>query len=139
MIKKIEYNSDLLAIVISNNHKANGVEFITPNEFSLQMASMGFAKGHKITPHYHINDSEKRHIHYQEVLFIKSGSLEVNFFDDSQNFLLSHNLNTGDTILFVSGGHSFEFTKDTQLIEIKTGPFLNNNSLIKFSSINNNS
>jgi hypothetical protein len=32
-------------------------------------------------------------------------------------------LNSGDTILLASGGHGFEMLEDTEMLEIKQGPY----------------
>jgi len=45
-------------------------------------------------------------------------------FDRNKKFVCDRILERGDVILLVSGGHGFEFLEDTELIEVKEGPYM---------------
>ena len=47
----------------------------------------------------------------------------VNFYDEKKQYLDSRILKTGDVILLVSGGHDFLMLEDTEMIEVKQGPY----------------
>ena len=38
-------------------------------------------------------------------------------------YLATRTLKTGDVILLVSGGHDFEMLEDTDMVEVKQGPY----------------
>ena len=54
---------------------------------------------------------------------IKKGKVKINFFDEHKKYLENRILKTGDVILLVSGGHDFEMLEDTEMIEVKQGPY----------------
>ena len=79
----IEYNGDLLAIVIKDSYSKTGVSFFTPEDLSQQLAYMKHPSGTMIKPHVH--NPVRREVHYtQEVLIIKRGILRVDFYDDNK-------------------------------------------------------
>ena len=79
-------------------------------------------KGYKIPAHIH--KPVPREVKYtQETLFIKVGRVEIKFYDEKKEFLESRILKTGDVILLVSGGHDFFMLEDTEIIEVKQGPY----------------
>ena len=57
------------------------------------------------------------------MLFIKRGKVKIDFYDDSRNLIDTKILVTGDVILLASGGHGFEMLEQTEMIEVKQGPF----------------
>jgi mannose-6-phosphate isomerase-like protein (cupin superfamily) len=72
----------------------------------------------------------------KEVLFIKSGKVKVNFYDDQQNYLnKSTILEEGDVILLAYGGHGFEVLEDLEMIEVKQGPYIGDHDKTRFTGI----
>lgn len=122
-IEFIEHGGEIIAIIIRRGHQGEGVNFVTPPHFPKQLAHMSHGKGHVIKPHHHV--PVKREIEgTQEVLVIKRGKLKADFYDRDQSHLTSRILEEGDTILLASGGHGFEVIEDVEMIEIKQGPYL---------------
>ena len=122
MIHSIMNNQRLLAIIISHNFCEPGIHFVTPDDFSQQLAYMCHPVGKEIPPHVH--NPVSRHVQFtQEVLFIKRGKLRVDFYDDDCTYLESRILEAGDTILLATGGHGFEVIEELELIEVKQGPY----------------
>ena len=81
MIQYIKFQDKLLSIIIRSNYKSQGIEFFTPDDFPQQLGYMNRKKGHVIIPHLH--NSVKREVSYtKEVLFIKSGKVRIDFYDD---------------------------------------------------------
>ena len=123
MIKKITSGSKLIAIIVPHNFHKDGLEFFTPKEFSQQLGYMKHPKGHKIHPHTH--KLAVRQVQYtQETLLVKSGKIRVDFYSDEKKHIGSEELVAGDTILLAGGGHSFVFLEESELIEIKQGPYV---------------
>lgn len=137
MIEKIICNNKLLGIILRNDFNQNGVSFFTPDDFSQQLAFMKHPKGKLIEPHVH--NLVKREIFFtKEVLFIKKGSLRVDFYTEKQEYLESRILYTGDTLLLASGGHGFEVLENIEMIEVKQGPFAGNSDKTRFEGIKYN-
>ncbi len=69
----------------------------------------------------------------QEVLFVKSGKVRVDFYNDEKVFLESRELNTGDVILLAAGGHGFQMLEASELIEVKQGPYCGDQDKVIFN------
>lgn len=133
MFKEIRHAKQLLAIIIFADFKEDGIRFFTPNSFSQQLAYMKHPKGKTIDAHTH-NLVLREVVHTQEVLFIRKGKLRVDFFDDQREYLESCILKSGDTIMLASGGHGFEMLEETEMIEVKQGPYAGENDKTRFST-----
>lgn len=133
LIEKIMNNDEVLAIIVSHKYNESGLNFFTPDDFSQQLAFMRHPKGKNISPHIH--NMVAREVYYtNEVLFIRKGKVRVDFFDEGKKYLESRILETGDVILLVVGGHGFEMLEDTEMFEVKQGPFAGDQDKIKFQS-----
>jgi hypothetical protein len=113
----------IIAIVVRRDFEGEGLNFLSENDFPLQLGVNSYKKGEKIRPHFHV---ERQIIvdRIQEVIYIKSGEALVNLFDCTGVPFKSLKLAIGDLIFFVSGGHGFEMSEDTVIIEVKQGPYL---------------
>lgn len=130
-LEKVIYNDMLLAIIIRSTYHSEGIEFFTPDNFSQQLAYMKRPSGYKISPHVH--NSVKREVFFtQEVLFIKKGKVKVNFYNDEQKYIESKIISTGDVILLSSGGHGFEMMEESEIIEVKQGPYAGDKDKTRF-------
>ncbi len=125
MIRMEEIRSDdgrIIAIVVRRDFEKEGVNFISKDDFPLQLGVSGYKKGATIKAHFHI-EKEIKINKIQEVVHIESGRTRVNLYDlDGKKFKLVE-LSDDDTILFVDGGHGFEMLEDTRIIEVKQGPY----------------
>lgn len=138
MIKKIEYNEKLYAIIISHEYNKPGISFFTPDDFSQQLAYMHHQKGKIIEPHVH--NCVIREVRYtQEVLFIKKGKLRVDFYDENKICIESYILLAGDVILLATGGHGFEVIEEVEMIEVKQGPYTGEHDKTRFIGFNSTS
>jgi|SRR5450432_1432068 len=134
MLSKIQNDNKVLAIIISNDFNKEGIEFFTPDDFSQQLAYMNRPKGYIIPPHVH-NLVPREVTLTQEVLFIKSGKIRVDFYDEEKNYLESKVLFPGDVILLAGGGHGFEMLEPTEMIEVKQGPYSGEADKVRFEPI----
>ncbi len=130
----IKKKDRILAMILRNNYNENGVKFLTPDEYSQQIAYMHHPEGKVIDAHIH-NLVHRNVVLTQEVLFIKKGKLRVDFYDDYQDYLESCILNEGDTILLASGGHGFKVIEEVEMIEVKQGPYSGENDKTRFEGI----
>jgi mannose-6-phosphate isomerase-like protein (cupin superfamily) len=132
MLETITHNNQLFAIIISNRFDKPGIHFFTPNDLSQQLAYMKHPAGKQIEPHVH--NPVPREVHFtQEVLFIKRGKVRVDFYSDEQVYMESRTLETGDTILLATGGHGFEMLEETEMIEVKQGPYAGEEDKTRFT------
>jgi len=121
-LEVIKKKDKLLAMIIKNNYTCKGVDFITSDEYSQQVAYMHHPTGKKIDAHIH-NLVHRNVVLTQEVLVIKSGRLRVDFYDDYKDYIESCILEAGDVIILVSGGHGFQVLEEVEMIEVKQGPY----------------
>lgn len=134
MIEKILHLDNLIGLIIRTEFRKNGIEFFTPDSFSQQLGYMNRPAGYQIPPHVH-NPVAREVIWTQEVLFIKSGKVRVDFYDDNKNYLESRILEKGDIILLAAGGHGFEMLEESEIIEVKQGPYCGEKDKTRFEAI----
>ncbi len=133
-VEIIKKNNQTLALIIRNNHSCEGVDFITPGEYSQQVAYMHHPEGKVIDAHVH-NLVHRNVMMTQEVLVIKKGKLRVDFYDIYEEYLESRILEAGDVLLLVSGGHGFKVIEEVEMVEVKQGPYAGDNDKIRFKGI----
>ena len=134
MIEKITHLDLTLGIIIRNNYSKQGIEFFTNDNDSQQLGYMNRPQGYEILPHRH--NLVQREVHLtQEVLFIKSGKVRVDFYTDAQEYLESRILYQGDVILLSDGGHGFFMLEQSEIIEVKQGPYCGEKDKVRFNSV----
>ena len=134
MTEEILHQGRLLALILRAGFRADGIRFFTPSDFSQQLGYMNRPQGYVIPPHVH--NPVERSVHYtKEVLFIRSGRVRVDFYDDGQNYLESRILGAGDVILLAYGGHGFEMLEPTEMIEVKQGPYAGESDKTRFEPV----
>jgi mannose-6-phosphate isomerase-like protein (cupin superfamily) len=123
-----------LAIIIRNEYYKDGIEFFTNEQDSQQLGYMSRQKDYSILPHCH--NIVPREVHLtQEVLYIKKGKVRVDFYDNEKKYAFSSILYKGDVILLADGGHGFKMIEDSEIIEIKQGPYCGEEDKVRFTSI----
>jgi len=133
-IEYIKHKDQIQAIIIRSRFNEKGIRFFTPDEFSQQLGYMNHPAGKIIEPHFH-NPVERNVVYTQEVLYIKKGKVKVNFYDEQKLSLCNRILQTGDVILLANGGHGFEMLEETEMIEIKQGPYQGDSDKTRFNPI----
>jgi len=134
MPEQITHNNKILAIIVKNSYTSNGITFFTPDDFSQQLAYMNHPKGKQIQPHVH-NEVKREVLYTKEVLLIKKGKIKCDFYTDDKIYIDSRILEAGDIILLASGGHGFEMLEDTEMFEIKQGPYAGENDKTRFKGV----
>jgi mannose-6-phosphate isomerase-like protein (cupin superfamily) len=122
MREEIVIDGQLCAIILRAAYDERGIQFFTPYHFSQQLASMSYPAGRTIPAHTH--HSVRREVFFtQEALFIRSGKLRVDFYTQQQEYRKSRVLDPGDVILLIAGGHGFEILENSNIVEVKQGPY----------------
>lgn len=135
MFEQITHNNVLLSIIIRSNFSKEGISFFTEDHFSQQLGYMNRPEGYVILPHRHNLVPRKVDL-TQEVLFVKSGKVRVDFYDDTQVYLESRLLYPGDVILLAHGGHGFQMIEKSEIIEVKQGPYCGEEDKVRFQPAN---
>jgi len=128
---KIEYESKTIAIIIPASFEEDGIHFFTPNDYSQQLAYMKRPCGYVITPHTHKLVSREV-FNTLETLFIRKGKVKMNFFNEKREFIQDYIVSKGDVVLLVSGGHGFEMLEESEIIEVKQGPYMGDQDKVRF-------
>ena len=95
---------------------------------------MNHPEGYKITPHTH-NKIGRSIFYTLETLFIKKGKVKVDFYTSEKDFIESKVIKTGDVILLASGGHGFTMLEQTEMIEVKQGPYSGDPDKTRFKGV----
>lgn len=136
MIANITHEGKIIAIIIYNKYSQEGIKFISPEDFSLQVGYMNRPKGYKVIPHIH-NPVKRNTVGTQEVLFIKKGKIRMDFYSYGQVYLESRILSKGDVILLIGAGHGIDVLEPAIIIEVKNGPFIPGADKGRFTGIKN--
>ena len=123
--EEITSDGEIIALIVRADFsiREEGARFFTSPDASQQVGYLQRKAKAIIRPHVH--HQEKREItQTHETLIVKKGLLRVDLYTKGGHLVASRTLRRGDTILLMSGGHGFEMMEDTELIEIKQGPYL---------------
>ena len=134
MIERILRESKLLALIIRSEFSKDGIEFFTPEHFSQQLGYMKRPKGYVVKAHLHL-PVVREILFTKEVLFIKSGEVRIDFYDQNKIYFESKKLKCGDVILLAFGGHSIEVLEEAEIIEVKQGPYAGESDKNRFDPI----
>ena len=134
LIEYIRNKDSILAIIVRESFSKKGIEFFTPDTYAQQVGYMRRPKGYRIKPHIHYQIPRTVNT-LQEVLLIKKGKVRVDFYDAQKKYLISEILLKGDLIILVSCGHGFSMLEESEIIEVKQGPYMEEKDKEKFDSI----
>ena len=135
MIERIIYNDELLAIIVRKDYKKDGISFITPNDFSLQLGYMTRPQDYEIKPHMH-HPVRRETVGTQEVLIIQKGKIRIDFYSFDKKYLETRDLSAGDVILLITAGHGMTVLEPVSMIEVKNGPYRPEQDKEKFEGKN---
>jgi hypothetical protein len=125
-IIEIKYKKKLYALIIKRERKfiKKGVDFVTRPKDLIQLGFLNHNKSYHIKSHIHLK--KPRIINYcTEVLLIEKGKVKIIFYDSNKkNIHKDKILKKGDIIILFQGGHGFKIMGKTQIIEIKQGPYI---------------
>lgn len=123
-MKQVKSGNELYAIIISTDDFADGINFVSAEEWPFQLGLLMHGSGHSIAPHRHVAQPNRIVAETQEFLLVVSGTMEVDFFDAAGRCFDTERLTAGEGMLHVQGGHGFRFLEKTRVLELKQGPYL---------------
>lgn len=121
----------LLAIVVRDDFRGGQYNFLTPDDFPMQLGVNFYSAGQRIQPHVHV-DTHRDVLAQQELLFLKRGRAILHLYTPERAPAFDVELRAGDCVLLASGGHGLDILEEAQLIEAKQGPYLGVGEKIKF-------
>jgi len=122
-IEEVKIDGRVAAIIVRNEFRPDGIQFVTPDDYSQQLGYMRRPAGYVIQPHIHLQ-VDRQASFTQEVLYMRKGRVRVDFYREDELYVDSREISTGDVILLSTGGHGFEMLEESELIEVKQGPYL---------------
>ena len=133
-VERIEHVGQLLAIIVRRHFREHGTHFFTPDELAQQLGYLRLPRGKIIEPHMHAT-APRTVVRTQEVLVILRGRLRVDFYSPQKEYLESRILMPLDVVLLVAGGHGFEVLEPLEMLEVKQGPYLGPEEMVRFSAV----
>jgi uncharacterized protein YjlB len=102
----------------------DGLNFYSQDNDFIQVGIWGYSDGKELKAHIH-NEVKREVLWTQEVLFVRKGKIRANIFDTAENKVSEIEVNSGDVIILLRGGHGYDILEDgTQVLEIKNGPYV---------------
>ncbi|MEY4647444.1 MAG: hypothetical protein RIQ98_1280 [Bacteroidota bacterium] len=108
----------------ANSTWKDGLNFYSQDDDFIQVGVWGYGTGKELKAHIH-NEVKREVLWTQEVLFVRSGKLQATIFDTSEKKVADLEVNAGDIIILLRGGHGYGILEEgTQVLEIKNGPYV---------------
>ena len=124
---KYYHNHNLIAFRLRAIPKGS-VPATDTHEF-VQMVTLKHPKGKYLAAHVHIPKIRET-TNLQECLFVKKGKVRIDLYSREKEFVKKIYLKQGDTFLLLRGGFGIEILEDSELIEVKNGPFIEDKQFI---------
>ena len=122
-MKIFDKNNNLLAILIKKSDIKDERKFLTSDEEEFQIGTFNLKKDTLIEDHIHLQ-RDREITNTSEALFLIDGEMEVKIYDNDRNFIEAINVNEGETIVLISGGHGIKILSDCRFVEVKQGPYI---------------
>jgi hypothetical protein len=122
LVERIMDQGRPLAYIIRCSFQPDKTTFLTPPEFKQQVGYVVYPAGGTVARHLH-KPLERHLVGTSEVLILRRGRCLVDVYNDQQVLVGTRELETGDIMLMVGGGHGFRMLEDTVLLEVKQGPY----------------
>lgn len=128
MIEKICHKLTLIAIRYKKFK--NGATPLTDPLESLQAVAFKVRKGKYTKAHIH-KPQKRTTLKLQECLVVVSGKIKIDLYTSDKMYFKSIYLTSGQAVVFVNGGHAVHVLKDSNIYEIKNGPYQDDKELIE--------
>ena len=122
-IRSIVNPEVVLGIVFGKASLKPGLDFLTGISEPIQVATFRYDKGKELKAHRHI-ERKREVIRTQEVLIVLSGRVLLDVYDSDDHINCFVELFSGDGFISLNGGVGYKvLAHDTQMIEVKVGPY----------------
>ncbi len=131
-VERISHQGIDYAIVLrADAGSEDKYNFLTDPEGPLQMGVNFYTQGETIRSHYHLERDMPR-VQVQEFILVSAGRLVLKLFDNEKRLFASVDMESGDAVLLLRGGHGFDILADTKIVEIKQGPYVEGGDKVLF-------
>ena len=127
-MEKIFYNNTLIAIRIKK-FKKGAVPLTDPLE-PLQVLVHKGQKGKYTKAHIH-TPKERITQKLQECLVVLKGKIKIDLYSLDKKFFKSISLSPNEIVIFMNGGHAVHLLKNSEIVEVKNGPFIEDKVLLE--------
>lgn len=119
-----EGNNVLARHIPASDAWGQGLKFFSSDQDYVQAGTWGYSSGKELLAHSH-NEVKREVLRTQEVLFIRKGSVRAAIYNDNDVKVGDLVASEGDILILLAGGHGYSILEnDTQVIEIKNGPYI---------------
>jgi hypothetical protein len=122
LVEVISWRDQPLTYIVRPNALPEETTFLTPPELKQQVGFVVYPAAGEIARHVH-RPLERHLVGTSEVLVVQKGKCIADIYNDERELVASRELNVGDVMLMVSGGHGFRILEETVFLEIKQGPY----------------
>ena len=116
-------NNKLLAMIFTPGDYKDEKHFLTENNNEFQIAQFNLDQGTEIKRHIH-GKQERKIENTSEVIIVNEGSLELEIYDESLELVTTEIVNKGQVIALFNGGHGFKSLSKSKFLEVKQGPYI---------------
>ena len=123
-MREIIKDAIILARYIPASSWKEGLSFFSKDDEYIQTGTWKYNKGKELLAHIH-NEAERKISRTQEVIYVVKGKIEASIYDLKGSFVEKIIVNAGDFLILLNSGHGYLILEDdTQVLEIKNGPYL---------------
>ena len=101
----------------------------TDGKQSLELLTLKYPRGSYLKAHIHL-PRKKTNRHLQECFIVRKGRVRMDLYGPDKKFFKHIYLKTGQLFIALAGGHGFRIMEDTEIIELKNGPFIDDKNYI---------
>jgi hypothetical protein len=130
MFQRILLGGTHVATLVRSSFSPKPIEFVTEKHEPQQLGFMRRPEGYRVPLHKH-RRIERKIDKVQEVLIVKWGLVQVDLFDDTLSEHAQVIIGPGDVLLLADGAHAVTFLEDSELIEVKQGPYMEQDDKIQ--------
>lgn len=127
-MEKIYYENVLVGIRIREIKKEGSIP-VTDAKEALQLVTLKHPKGTFLKAHLHIPQKRVTQ-RLQESLVVRKGRIKVELYTTQKKYFKSILLKPGEVFILLNGGYSLRMMQDSEIIELKNGPFKEDKELI---------
>ncbi len=122
MIERIACDGQILCYIVRASCSPRETTFITPPEVNLQVGYIVYSAQREIPRHRH-RPIDRTIVGTSEVLVVRQGRCEIDVYGNDHRRVATRELEEGDVVVMLGGGHGFRMSEDTVLLEVKQGPY----------------
>lgn len=123
-IEKVCDGDTLIAVIVKSVYAPQkDAEFLTDENCTQQVGLLNCPKDKIIQSHIH-KPVQRNIVGTSEAIFVRKGLVNVDLYNNEKKHISTKTLAQGDLILLITGGHGFKMLEDSELLEVKQGPYL---------------